>query len=90
MAPTYNDVDAHVSATVRGLAAAQQISHANLATLIGIGTTQFSAKMQHRAPWKLREAAQLADHFGVTLDDLIAGQVHLGGRRQASGERSAT
>lgn len=71
------DVDAQVSRTVRGLAAAREITYASLAAVCGVGTTQFSAKMRGQAPWKLREAARLAAHLGVTLDELVSGQVPL-------------
>ena len=75
------DVDAQVSATVRGLAAAREITYAELAAVADVGTTQFSAKMRGQAPWKLREAARLATHFGVSLDELISGNVSLTAHR---------
>lgn len=78
------DVDASVSATVRALAAAHQTAHAGLAALVGVGTTQFSLKMQGKAPWKLREVARLAAYFDVTVDDLIHGQVQLAGQQARS------
>ena len=71
------DVDRFVSATIRGLAAARQLTTADLAAISGVGTTQLNAKLQGRSPWKLREVTRLAAHFQVTLDDLVHGRVAL-------------
>lgn len=78
------DVDALVSATIRGLAAAHRISTAELAAVSGVGVTQFNVKLRGRSSWKLREVAGLAEHFGVTIDDLVQGQVQLTRRRPES------
>jgi hypothetical protein len=72
-------VDATISATVKGLAAARDLSPDDVATGIGMNRSTYYRRLA--GGFSAADVAALADFFGVSVIDLYDG---LGGRLCAS------
>ena len=68
--------DAAAVKTIKALAAARGLTHADIAEATGIAKGTLDRRMT-KGGWSLEESTKLAELFGVGLDDLTTG---LGGQ----------
>lgn len=64
------------TATVRALAVARQMTHADVAAAVDIPTSTFDRRLA-KGGWTISEGARLAELFGVSIDELTTGRVTL-------------
>lgn len=50
--------------------------NADLAVVVGVNTSAFSARMTGKTEWKLADVERLAEHWGVEISDLVMGPTH--------------
>ena len=64
--------DAAAVKTIKALAAARGLTHADIAAATGIAKGTLDRRMS-KGGWSLEESIKLAELFGVGLDDLTSG-----------------
>lgn len=64
--------DAITTTTVRALATARAMTHADVAEAIAVPRSRFERRLS-KGGWTLEEISALAALFGVTLDELTTG-----------------
>lgn len=50
--------------------------NADLALVVGVNTSAFSARMTGKTEWKLSDVERLAEHWGLEISDLVMGPTH--------------
>lgn len=64
--------ETNLTASVRALTAARQLTQGDVAESVGIKRSTFERRLAHGG-WTVTEAERLADLFGVALADLLNG-----------------
>lgn len=66
-------LEQRLNETVRHLLTRTGERHSDIAPLLGVNQSSMSARLRGASRWKLDDLAPVADHFGLTVCELISG-----------------
>lgn len=70
---TGNTVEERLNETIKLLLTRTGQRHSDIAQILGVSQSSMSARLRGESSWKLDQIPPIADHFGLTVGELLAG-----------------
>jgi hypothetical protein len=67
------DVEATLNETLRLLLTRTGQRHEDIARVVGVSRTAMTLRLKGDTPWRLRDVAAVARHFGLSAIELLSG-----------------